>query len=429
MRKWFSIACLASVSLVVGVLQAQDISVSPEQKSGIYQAGETAKWIIELKAEQGQVTDAKFTVKKGGQTVAAQGALTFVDGKATVEAANAEPGWLLLEVNAKAGEKKIQKLGGAVFSPEKIQPSAPKPDDFDAFWAEKLSELAKVPTDAVLEKGEAGKANVDYYTITMNNIRGTHVRGQLARPTAGEKFPALLIVQWAGVYRLEKAWVADRAAEGWLALNIQAHDLPPTEPKDFYDKQNAGPLKDYTGIGNDDRETSYFLRMYLSCYRAAEYLTTRPDWNGKVLVVTGGSQGGLQTIVTAAIFPKVTGAVANVPAGCDMTALDAGRMIGWPYWNYQTKGKDPAKVKQASRYFDVVNFASKVKCPILVGVGGIDTTCPPTGVYAALNQMTCPKEVVFMPLYGHQGKHEAFYGRNGPWMTALKAGKEPPIRQ
>ncbi len=35
---------------------------------------------------------------------------------------------------------------------------------------------------------------------------------------------------------------------------------------------------------------------------------------------------------------------------------------------------------------------------------------------------------VNLPLYGHQGKHEAFYGRSGPWMAALKAGKEPPIK-
>ena len=101
----------------------------------------------------------------------------------------------------------------------------------------------------------------------------------------------MLIPQWAGVYPLEKAWVTDRAAEGWLVLNILAHDLPIDEPAKFYEEQSAGPLKDYWAIGNDDRETSYFLRMYLSCYQAAEYLTQRPDWNGKTLVVTGGEPG------------------------------------------------------------------------------------------------------------------------------------------
>ena len=69
--------------------------------------------------------------------------------------------------------------------------------------------------------------------------------------------------------------------------------------KDFYDEKSATTLRNYPAIGNDDRETSYFLRMYLSCYRAAEYLTQRPDWNGKTLVVMGDSQGGLQTFLFA----------------------------------------------------------------------------------------------------------------------------------
>ena len=48
-------------------------------------------------------------------------------------------------------------------------------------------------------------------------------------------------------------------------LNINAHDLPIDQPTEFYKQQAAGPLKNYPYIGNDDREKSYFLRMYLSC--------------------------------------------------------------------------------------------------------------------------------------------------------------------
>jgi cephalosporin-C deacetylase len=115
-----------------------------------------------------------------------------------------------------------------------------------------------VPENPVLEKGDSGVPEVDYWKITMDNIHGTHIQGQLARPAKGDQFPALFIPQWADVYPLDKKWVTDR-------------------------------------------ETSYFLRMFLSCYRAADYLSKRPDWNGKVFLVSGGSQGGLQTFVTAAL--------------------------------------------------------------------------------------------------------------------------------
>ena len=64
----------------------------------------------------------------------------------------------------------------------------------------------------------SGKSDVAYWKVTLDNIRGTHVYGEIARPEKGAKFPALLIVQWAGVYGLQKSWVTDRAAQGWRSI-------------------------------------------------------------------------------------------------------------------------------------------------------------------------------------------------------------------
>ncbi len=121
------------------------------------------------------------------------------------------------------------------------------------------------------------------------------------------------------MYPLQPDWIRWHARNGWLALNISAHDLPIDKPAEFYSEKASKELNDYPGIGNDDRETSYFLPMFLSCRRAVDYLTQREDWDGKSLVVHGGSQGGYQAIVTAGIHPAVTAMAANVPAGCDHT--------------------------------------------------------------------------------------------------------------
>lgn len=420
----FVTAALTTVAAI-----AQEFSVRPDRETGIYQAGETVKWTVEIKGDATALTSPKFAIKPGGQNASKQGPLELTDGKMVIEAQSANPGWILLEVTGKKADgKDVRGLGGALFSGEQIKPSTPCPEDFDAFWQAKLDDLAKVPAAPVLQKADSGREGVDYALITMNNIRGSHIYGQIAKPAKEGKFPAYLQLQWAGVYPLSKGWVVDRANEGWLAMNIQAHDLPvTTQPEVFFKHQSDGALKDYAKIGNEDRETSYFLRMYLSCYRAAEYLTTRDDWDGRIFVVTGGSQGGLQTIVTAALHPKVTAAIASVPAGCDHTGPDAGRAPGWPMWNlWNAKEKDPAKVKEASRYFDVVNFAARVKCPVLIGAGGIDTTCPPSGVFAMYNQLNVPKEMIFMPLADHMGKHDAYYARNGVWMNAAKTAAPLP---
>ncbi|HWH71317.1 MAG TPA: acetylxylan esterase, partial [Candidatus Sulfotelmatobacter sp.] len=201
--------------------------------------------------------------------------------------------------------------------------------------------------------------------------------------------------------------------------------------EEFYQQQSKGALKDYAAIGNDNRDTSYFLRMYLSCYRAAQYLAERPDWDGKTLVVAGTSQGGQQTLMTAGLHPRITAALACVPAGCDMTGPQVGRSPGWPAWFYKTEGKDPAKVIEASRYYDDVNFASRITCPVLVGIGLVDETCPPAGILAAINQTKGPKEILLLPRSDHQGKNNtqaAYYERFNAWLNALQQGKPAPVK-
>ena len=99
-------------------------------------------------------------------------------------------------------------------------------------------------------------------------------------------------------------------------------------------------------------------------------------------------------------------------------------------WYWQTKGKDEAKVRSAARYYDVVNFTPRIKCPVLVGLGLIDQTCPSPGVFAACNQMQCPKEIVVLPFGEHgekKGSHGPYYARFNVWDRALVQGKPAPV--
>ena len=63
--------------------------------------------------------------------------------------------------------------------------------------------------------------------------------------------------------------------KGWLALNIEPHDVLPDQPQAYYDAL-PDALKHYESIGNNDRDKSYFLRMYLADYRAVDYIASRP---------------------------------------------------------------------------------------------------------------------------------------------------------
>ena len=132
--------------------------------------------------------------------------------------------------------------------------------------------------------------------------------------------------------------------------------------------------------------------MYLRDSRVLDYLLTRPDWDGKTIVLTGGSMGGQQSLVLAGLRPEqITAVLVCVPAGADTNGNLHSRKAGYPNW-----ASDSPEVMKTALYFDTVNFASRIKAPVMAGLGFIDTISPPAGIWTALNQITAPKEVLPM---------------------------------
>src|SRR5262249_39783637 len=55
-------------------------------------------------------------------------------------------------------------------------------------------------------------------------------------------------------------------------------------------------------------------------------------------------------------------------------------------------------------YFDNLNLAAGVTCPVLMSVGLQDVCCPPSSIFAVFNQLTSEKEMKIFPY----GEHERF---------------------
>ena len=209
-----------SILLVLaGTLTAADpvVTVAPDVESGIYEPGKEATWTVQIK-NGAEPAAGKFSwvVRPGGAGEQAKGEAELVDGKATVKAARTTPGTLLLEVKYKAAgaAKDTVGYGGAAYEPEKVKPSQPPPDDFDQFWKDKVAELQAVPLNVQLTPVDVGDPAIEYVKITMDNIRGAKIQGQIAKPKGKEGLPALLQVQWAGVYPLQRDWVLGHARNG-----------------------------------------------------------------------------------------------------------------------------------------------------------------------------------------------------------------------
>jgi cephalosporin-C deacetylase-like acetyl esterase/lysophospholipase L1-like esterase len=395
----------------------------PYEPSGIYALGETAGWHVTLPWNSPVVT---YVIRKNNLGEIGRGTIT--PGKPTnIEARLDEPGMVYVEITENTFGAKPRALGAAV-APEKIQPAIPAPADFDAFWAAKIKALRKVPANPELTAKPSDQDGVDFAILKMNHVEGKHVWGQVAKPhdsSNRKKYPGLVLLQWASPpYPLQKAWVTDRAAEGWLTVNIEPHDVMPDQPKEYYDALPA-ELKNYNSIETRNRDKNYFLYMYLADIRAVDYLASRPDWDGKTLVVMGTSMGGQQSLCAAGLHPKVTAMLINVPAGADANGTAHGRKIGYPFWDTN----DP-QVMETAAYFDTVNCAARIKVPSLVAMGFIDTVTPPVGIWTAFNLIKGPKEAA--PMIESPHNHLAtpeqalpWTQRSAAWLSALVAGRAP----
>jgi cephalosporin-C deacetylase-like acetyl esterase len=426
------------VGLAVAPVGAQQLLATPYAKSDIYRVNETVGWTIGVaegpRAARGVYT---YTVTENGQRVIKSGTLDLAHGPAKIETTLGEPGMVRVEIKPPEGITEFGDVstGGpglialaAAVDPTKIRPDAPRPPDFDDFWRSKLDALAKVPMNAVVAPKESGSDSVNYATFRLDNVAGAHVYGQMAWPKRAGKFPALILFQWAQPpYPLPRSWVTDRAAQGWFAVNVEPHDVPSDMPQAFYD---ALPqmIKEYQRINDTDREHNYFLQMYLGDYRAVEFLTSRAEWDDRTLVATGISMGGQQSLVTAALNPKVSAVVVHVPAGADAAAALHERDPGYPFWD----SRNP-RVMQTAPYFDVVNFASRIRVPSMVAMGFLDKVAPSIGIWTAFNQIAGPKEVV--PLidapHNHQATAEqqmAWTTRSAAWLAALLHGAPAPVQ-
>jgi len=131
---------------------AQQLTFAPFHQNGIYQVGERVGWTVMRPAGAGLPEKFKFAIKKNNQAVLKTGILDLSSGSATIEMTVDEPAMLYVQVDPPDGtphDKPYATLGAAV-APHRLQPSVPRPTDFDTFWESKLKALRAMPINPVL---------------------------------------------------------------------------------------------------------------------------------------------------------------------------------------------------------------------------------------------------------------------------------------
>jgi len=405
------------------------VNVRADHKDHLYKLGETAVLTVDVWSQGKRVTEGQATwrLSVDGCTPAREGSFELANPE-SVSGTLSEPGFLLLEVTVKTPDGRERKnCGGAAFELEKVKPSRPMPEDFASYWAKERGKLSALPMQPTLTAVEPDREGVELFDVQIDCPGGKPVSAYFARPLQrqGKKLPAILFVHGAGVRSSNKGSPQSWASRGALAMDINAHGLPNGKPKEFYKKAGKAKISGYTHLPGKTRESSYFHGMFLRMIRALDFLCAQPEWDGEHLVVTGGSQGGAQSIAAAGLDSRVSAIAAHEPAMCDRTGVLIGRPSGWPRPVRRKDGTYNPDFAARARYFDSMNFGQCATARGLFSVGFRDRACPPTTVYAMYNVYAGPKEIVNLVNAGHHGS-DIWRKRQRPFLFATLGLKEEP---
>ncbi len=338
-------------------------------------------------------TDQGLPVTEMSQLVA----VAAGDSTAVQFEINVEPGFYRCTV---AGDGEVVKEFNIGFEPEGIVSLPDSQPDFDEFWQRTLDELAAVvPEYSMTEEKDKSNKGGKVYRVKMKSLGGVEVQGYLTMPAkASKKHTMPVLVHYMGYG--SKPWHAE-PYEGMerieFVLSTRGQGL--NEPTNTY-----GDWAVY-GLGN--RDSFYYRGAFMDLVRAIDFVCTLPEVDQRYIFAEGGSQGGAFTLVACSLDKRIRAAAPWIPFLSDYP--DYFKIVHWPaeviFKKQQETGISNRDLYKMLSYFDVKNFTRRITCPILMGVGLQDPTCPPHTNFAGYNLISSQKQFVIYPECGHDTRH------------------------
>jgi len=301
-------------------------------------------------------------------------------------------------------DAKLQQLAG-------VQPVRTARPDYDAYWEGVIrSHTGRTPR-ADKSPAETDLLGVRAFKVVYEGDAGTPIHGWFLLPpdrpdaaSQADRSAPPCLVCFHG-YTGSKGDPEDYAAWLMRGYGVFAVDVRGQSGETGNTLANTyGMTKGWMTQGILDKDTCYYKAVAADALRAVEWAAAQPEVDPDRIVVMGGSQGGGIALLLAAYHPLVRAAVADIPNMCQM---DFGifHSTGSLSEAAEFVNRHPEhleRVLATLSYYDAVNCAERITCPILVSVGLKDTVCWPETVFAAYHAISSPdKTIVAYPFAGH----------------------------
>jgi cephalosporin-C deacetylase len=275
--------------------------------------------------------------------------------------------------------------------------------------------MKAVDANVELVQAEFQTSFAECFDLYFTGVRGARVHAKFARPTKaaldaiGGKTPA--IVQFHGYTGNAGEWhgLLTQTARGYAVAALDCRGQGGQS-------QDVGGQRGNTHHGHiirglDDAPDKLLFRdIFLDTAQLAGIVMAMPEVDGNRVGAQGGSQGGALTLACAALEPRIKRAAPTFPFLCDYKrvwemdqAKDAYAELKTFFRHFDPQHQREDEIFTRLGYIDCQYLAQRIKAEILMGVGLMDTICPPSSQFAAYNKITSKKNVAIFPDFGHEG--------------------------
>jgi len=292
----------------------------------------------------------------------------------------------------------------------KYQGRNPRPADHDAYWDAGVAEMNALDPQVELRPYPLDAPFAECADLYFTGVGGARVHAKYLRPThAAEPHPAVLLFH--GYSGSSGDW-SDKLNYVARGFSVAALDC----------RGQGGLSEDVGGTtGNtlrghiirglsDPPDKLLFRQIFLDTAQLAGIVMGFPEVDAARVGCTGGSQGGGLTLACAALEPRLKLAAPVFPFLCDYLRVWELDLAVAAYEEVRTYFRtfDPLHAHKEELftklgYIDCQYLAPRIRAEVLLGIGLMDTVCPPSTQFAAYNKLTSKKDVVIYPDFGHEG--------------------------
>jgi len=286
----------------------------------------------------------------------------------------------------------------------------PCPQDIDAFWDASIAEMERLGNGFELVPARFQVPGVQCYDMYFTGMGGARIHAKLVRPEKIDKpMPALCHFHGYAGASPEFSSLLSYVQCGFIVAALDCRGQGGSS-------EDVGGVTGNTlnghiirGLAENDPAKLLFRQIFLDAAQLARIVMAMPEVDETRVGALGGSQGGALTLACAALTPNLNRAAPTYPFLCDYKrvwemdlAKDAYQELRDYFRRFDPLHEREDEIFTLLGYIDNQHIAHRIRAKVLMFTGLMDSICPPSSQFAAFNKMTCEKDVVIYPDFGHE---------------------------